>query len=54
VRGRRLSTRYRQDRHELHRFAREVHEVRMIFEELRGGFVLKRALIQQHPSHAAP
>jgi len=26
----------------------------MIFEELRGGFVLKRALIQQHPSHAAP
>src|SRR5258707_15729821 len=36
---RRLSTRYGQNRHYLHGFAWEDCEVRMIFEELRGGFV---------------
>src|SRR5271163_4914294 len=36
---RRLSARNRQDRHYFHGFAWEDHEVRMVFEELRGGFV---------------
>jgi hypothetical protein len=35
----RSNTRYGQDRHYLHGFAREDCEVRMVFEKLRGGLV---------------
>jgi hypothetical protein len=35
----RSNTRYGQDRHYLHGFAREYCEVRMVFEKLRGGLV---------------
>src|SRR5215469_4816182 len=39
TRYRRSSTRYRQDRHYLHRFAWEDCEVRVVFEKLRGSLV---------------
>jgi hypothetical protein len=42
-RCRRLGTRYGEDGHNLHGFAWEDDEVRMVFEELRGGFVRFRA-----------
>src|SRR6202035_1717946 len=38
-----LRTGYGQNRHDLHGLAREDHEVRMVFEQLRGGFVRIRA-----------
>ena len=38
-----LRTGYGQNRHDLHGFAREDREVRMVFEQLRGGFVQIRA-----------
>jgi hypothetical protein len=42
-RYRQLSTWYGQNRHYLHGLAWEDYEVRMVFEELRGGFVRFRA-----------